>query len=378
MLIERLRLKNILSFRDTTVKLGKLNVLIGPNGVGKSNLIEVIGLLQAAPTGLASTILRTAGIRQWLWMGNELPMTATIECRLRLPRDRHEGLLSYQLQLLGDENGGYAIQDESLTGYFSRSSMEADVFFQGSEKPPTRMGVNRSESLLSQFKNPADPTPITDVGRALTEIQIFREFRTGPGALVRQGISTTMAKNGLEDGANNLALVLQDLHFQDLHARIDTYLKRFCERFTGAKVEIADGLARIYLSEDGLKSRIPSSRMSDGTLKFLSLLAALFHPKAAPLICIEEPELGLHPDALQLVAEILLDASKSTQLIVTTHSEALVDALTDHPESVLVCERDFDNSTQMERLSKKKLEVWLKRYTLGELWRKGEIGGGRW
>ncbi len=62
----------------------------------------------------------------------------------------------------------------------------------------------------------------------------------------------------------------------------------------------------------------------------------------------------------------------------TTHSDALVDALTDHPESVLVCERDFDNGTQMQRLSKKKLDVWLKRYTLGELWRKGEIGGGRW
>ena len=82
--------------------------------------------------------------------------------------------------------------------------------------------------------------------------------------------------------------------------------------------------------------------MSDGTLKFLALLAALFHPKAPPLMCIEEPELGLHPDALQFVAEVLLEASETMQLIVTTHSDALVDALTDHPESVLVCERDFD------------------------------------
>jgi predicted ATPase len=66
------------------------------------------------------------------------------------------------------------------------------------------------------------------------------------------------------------------------------------------------------------------------------------------------------------------------QLIVTTHSEALVDALTDRPETVLVCERDFDNGTQMKRLSKKDLKKWLEHYTLGELWRKGEIGGGRW
>ena len=66
------------------------------------------------------------------------------------------------------------------------------------------------------------------------------------------------------------------------------------------------------------------------------------------------------------------------QIVVTTHSEALVDAFSDHPESVLVCERDFDNGTQFKRLSKQSLKGWLERYSLGELWRKGEIGGGRW
>jgi predicted ATPase len=313
-------------------------------------------------------------------MGDDLPVAGTIVCDMRLRNGRQTSPLTYVLQILGDENG-YEISREELAKrpekdagrYFSRAYAEANLF-----DPPTRMQLHKTESLLSQFKNPADPTPITACGREFAEIQIFREFRTGPRAAVRQGIATAASKDGLQDGGDNLAMVLQDLNFRDLSDRIDGYLKRFCDRFTSAKVEISDGLARIYLSEDGLKGKISSSRMSDGTLKFLALLAALFHPKAPPLMCIEEPELGLHPDALQLVAELLLEASQSTQLIVTTHSEALVDALTDHPESVLVCERDFDNSTQMERLSRKKLEVWLKRYTLGELWRKGEIGGGRW
>jgi len=123
---------------------------------------------------------------------------------------------------------------------------------------------------------------------------------------------------------------------------------------------------------------LSSIRMSDGTLKFLCLLAALFDPKPPPLICIEEPELGLHPDALQLVTEALVEASESVQLIITTHSDALVDALSDRPESVLVCERDFDNSTQFRRLDTDRLREWLEHYTLGQLWRKGEIGGGRW
>jgi predicted ATPase len=144
------------------------------------------------------------------------------------------------------------------------------------------------------------------------------------------------------------------------------------------KVDVGEGLARTFLREAGLSEMVSAIRMSDGTLKFLCLLAVLFHPKPAPLVCIEEPELGLHPDALRLVADVPVEASQHTQLIVTTHSEALVDALTDRPESVLVCERDFDNGTQFKRYSRDALDEWLEHYTLGELWRKGEIGGGRW
>ena len=119
-------------------------------------------------------------------------------------------------------------------------------------------------------------------------------------------------------------------------------------------------------------------RLSDGTLKFLCLLAVLLGTEPPPLICIEEPEVGLHPEAIQIVAEALVDASERTQLIVTTHSEALVDALSESPEDVLVTERDFDNGTQFRRLERKQLALWLERYSLGGLWRKGELGGNRW
>jgi predicted ATPase len=141
---------------------------------------------------------------------------------------------------------------------------------------------------------------------------------------------------------------------------------------------VGAGIAQAFLREAGLVEMLSAIRMSDGTLKFLCLLAALFHPKPPPLICIEEPELGLHPDALQLVAEALVEASESVQLIVTTHSDALIDSLSDRPDSVLVCERDFENSTQFKRLSAEHLRAWLEHYTLGQLWRNGEIGGGRW
>src|SRR5579863_2611258 len=102
MLIERLRIRNILSFRDATVELGPLNVLIGPNAVGKSNLIEVIGLLQALPTGLAMAIFQGGGIRQWLWLGDLLPVQASVECGFRLRNDNQFAPFSYELAILGN------------------------------------------------------------------------------------------------------------------------------------------------------------------------------------------------------------------------------------------------------------------------------------
>ena len=85
----------------------------------------------------------------------------------------------------------------------------------------------------------------------------------------------------------------------------------------------------------------------------------------------------MHPDILPTLAELLIEAAERSQLIVTTHSEVLVDALTDTPESVVVCEK-FKGQTEMHRLDGAELEAWLERYSLGQLWSKGEIGGNRW
>ena len=117
--------------------------------------------------------------------------------------------------------------------------------------------------------------------------------------------------------------------------------------------------------------------MSGGTLRFLCLLAILVDPEPPPLIAIEEPELGSHPDIHAQLAALLLEASTRTQLIVTTHSDILVDALTDTPETIVVCE-EVGGSTRLERLDPKKLKPWLEKYRLGELWMRGEIGGTRW
>jgi predicted ATPase len=389
MLLHKLALKNILSFKDSSVELRQLNVLIGPNAVGKSNLIEAISLLQATPTGLAKEIFRGGGIRQWLWLGDRVASPiGSLVCDVTLSSGRQVGDLAYRLEFSEDANG-FAILGEHLAksglepelGYFARSYGNVQFGPKALElvrAPTQEMLISPNESVLSQFKNPLDPTPITNLGNHFDRIKIFREFRTGAGSAARRGIGTNVAKDFLSEGGDNLALVLHELDFQGAHDRIKYYVTRFCERFEDVKVRVGEGLAQVFLRESGLVDSLSAMRMSDGTLKFLCLLAALFNPSPPPLICIEEPELGMHPDALKLVAEALVEASEHVQLVVTSHSEALIDALSGHPDCVLVCERDFDNGTQFKRLSAKDLDEWLEHYTLGELWRKGEIGGGRW
>ena len=388
MFLERLKLKKILSFNEAEIELRQLNVLIGPNAAGKSNLIEVIGLLQATPTSLWNHILRGQTVRQWFWLGDAVQSPiATIGCIIKL-HGRDGEALGYELRI-SEDSGGFVVVSEQLASgaadsknYFMRTagrvtfSISAADLMQGRKKSgPTE--IPRMESVLALSKSPIDPTPITELGNSFVDMRILRELRTGPDSPIRRGITTTARRDSLMDGGDNLPLVLQNRHVRNRLDTVVKYLRRFCERFEDVRVDVGEGLARILFKEAGLAEMLSAVRMSDGTLKFLSILAALFDPSPPPLLCIEEPEIGLHPDAMQLIAEALIEASRSVQLIVTTHSEALVSALSSTPESVLVCERDFDNGTQMKRLSKKDLAAWLDRYSLGELWIKGEIGGVR-
>lgn len=144
-------------------------------------------------------------------------------------------------------------------------------------------------------------------------------------------------------------------------------------RFERLSTRIAGGTVQFYLHENGFSSPVSAARISDGTLRFIAFLATLLAPDPPPLVCIEEPEIGLHPDAVSLVADLLVEASSRMQIVATTHSDALVSALSNHVESVVVCERP-GTGTVMQRLEAARLKDWLDSYLLGDLWRMGELG----
>jgi len=153
-------------------------------------------------------------------------------------------------------------------------------------------------------------------------------------------------------------------------------LRALYEGIDDYDVQIEGGTVQVVFLHEG-RLAVPATRLSDGTLRYLCLLSILCHPNPPPLVCIEEPELGLHPDVLPTLAALLKEAAERTQLIVTTHSDILVDALTDRPEDVLVAEKTVSGTT-ITRLDTQRLESLLRKYSLGQLWTRCEIGLTRW
>lgn len=400
--IQTLTVKNLLSYgpEGMSVDLLPLNVLIGPNASGKSNLIEILSLLQATPRDFAIPIREGGGIDDWLWKGSpDKTPIATIEAMVDYP----DGImpLCYELQFttVGQrvEILDEAVENKEPVGnnpdvYFFyryqqgypvlnvRTRNEADPGSNDSrdKRRLKRENLKPDQSVLSQRKDPDQYPELTYLGNQFGNIRFYREWNPGRSTEPRKPQKPDLPDDFLSEDARNLGLVLNDLqHRPGARQVFLDQFKQFYANVDAITTRIHGGTVQLFVHETGLREPIPATRLSDGTLRYLCLLAVLCHPEPPPLICIEEPELGLHPDILPTIAELLIDAVQRTQLIVTTHSDVLVSALSHVPQAVLVCER-HDQGTELRRLDAEQLEVWLEKYTLGELWIKGEIGGNRW
>jgi predicted ATPase len=218
------------------------------------------------------------------------------------------------------------------------------------------------------------------LGQKLAKTVLYCDWVFGRGSEIREPQPVGFDSYRLAGDSINLAQVLKawrDRGDQAVFDRLIELMRTFYEPVKDVDTELLGTHLRLMVKEDGLSSRTPATRLSDGTLRWLMLLIILLDPAPPPVICIDEPELGLHPDILPTLADLLRDASTRTQLILTTHSRTLVECFSDDPESVCVCEK-FDGATEIKRLEADRMKVWLDKYSLGQLWSSGEIGGNRW
>jgi predicted ATPase len=395
--IHSIRLKNLLSFGDEgeEIELQPLSVLIGPNASGKSNFIEVLRLMSYLPRNIGQPISDGGGINEWLWKGGKPNPVAEIETLFAYPHD--DLSLRHCLKFTGENNFAKIVHEtigrENLTKpeeiSYSYQNVGGKVSWRRSTRsfkhqgqPVTSVHVDLdsavadTQSILQQRKEPQLYPELYYLTELLPTFRLYDDFDVRRYSKLRLGQTPSLPGDFLEPNASNLGVVFINLPGA-IKQEIVNKLKDVTPVAEEIFAKIEGGLIQFLLQEQGLYSPTPPIRISGGTLRYLCLLTILLHPTPPPLICLEEPEIGLHPDVIHLVADLLIDASQRTQIIVTTHSEPLVSALSEVPEAVIVCERDQDG-TRLQRLDAESLQEWLEDYSLGDLWRKGELGGTRW
>ncbi|MDE0071553.1 MAG: AAA family ATPase [Caldilineaceae bacterium] len=399
--IRTLRLRNLLSFGPDSgpIELGALNVLIGPNGSGKSNLIVAIDLLRASATDMVALLRTGGGTAEWLWKGTKTRPVAQLNATLSYPNS--DVPLHHRISFTAVRQRFSLIEEVISNGHAQARDCGPELFSNRSENgysdlfvPQTgsngekiddaqprqrrRVELTPNQSVLSQLRDPVQNPEITYLGDVYRQVKLYRDWDTGLNSVLRNPQPGDQPNDFLAEDAGNLGLVLDSMkHAGSTKDRQNEHLSKFSDTYNDSSVSVEGGTVQLFLREAGLHARVPATRLSDGTLRFLCLASILCNPAAPPLICIEEPGVGLHPDILPLVAEMLIEASQRTQIIVTTYSDILVDALSHIPEAVLVCEKE-SNTTSVRRLDQDRLRMWLKEYSLGDLWLSGQLGGNRW
>ncbi len=386
MTIKRLQVKNFRSLHDVEWRPQNLNVLIGPNASGKSNLLAMLELLSISAQGrLGEYVQRQGGMDVLSWDGTQDDIEFALDV---VPRpgentDAKEGTrYRFALARMG-RSGASCVKEERVALLSSDGECESgDLEEKEStvELAPTSAPEASFPSEETALSSPRSKFELGAVGLAPYYLRddmsgwgIYRNFDTSQVAPVRQATITRFEKQVSWNG-DNLVSVLHTLYTEDRDFRdtVNDYMHvAFGEDFEELVFRpAADQRVQLALRWRGLDRIRSAADLSDGTLRFLYLLAILEAPEVPSLIAIEEPDVGLHPSMLGAVAEIAAAASERTQVVLTTHSTDFLDAFDDLPTVTVVANKE--GKTQLKVVEGDELKHWAKSYqSLGQFHRTG-------
>lgn len=367
-ILKQIRLRNWKSIADQSIDLKPLNVIIGANGSGKSNLISVFEMLNAMfahEPGFRNYVGQSGGADSILHFGKKKSPAAEME----LTFDTDTGETKYLA------NWAAAAQDSLI---FTDERAE----FHGTNytRPVVRhVGAGHSESQLEEFAESRNDKTCKTTLHLVRGCRLFHFHDTSANAPIRDA-SYIEANRFLYPDAGNLASMLYLFEKQHPTAfrRISSAAKQMIPAFHSFLLEpsrLNDKQILLKWFQAGADYEFGPHQVSDGSIRFLAL-ATLFlqPPELMPLlIAIDEPELGLHPSALEVLAGMVKSAARHCQVILATQSSTLLDHFS--ADDVIVA-NTRNGASEFKRLSDAELESWLEEYSLGEVWEKNVVGGG--
>ena len=361
--LNRITIKGFRSIKETTLELRPLNVLIGANGAGKSNLIAFFKLINELMAGrLQQYIGATGRATANLHFGPKV--TPQMEAEMQFEVDN--GTDTYRMRLFHAAGDSLVFAEETLA-FHRKGYRSPQTFSLESGHQETRIGeaVEQGEKIARVLDH------------LLNRCRVYHFHDTSATARIRQ-YCYAGDKRWLMPDAANLAAVLYELKssHETAYRRIVRTIRQVAPFFEDFDLEPTDSRDIILNWRHRASDLVfGPHQLSDGTLRAICLISLLLQPqKDLPyLIVVDEPELGLHPYALNVVASLFQAVSHHTQVLISTQSSAFVDCF--EPEDIVTVERK-DEATGFCRPDVAKLEAWLEDYSLGEVWEKNVIGGG--
>lgn len=409
-MIKSIKLENFFSFKSPeTIKIyDQTNILLGINGSGKSNFLKAIRFLYES---IAGNGLERIFLKEWGGFDSVANFSSEQASRFTITYEfdkdvlnkiinttkkynfpsnpfyeltiHKQGLRSYKIQEgLHLINEGDKIDFTVLLALIDNKGALSELTDKGLEnrnilEPEIGLTFKEQEPLLRQISDPERFLPQYALKTAIESISVYDYFDTTLKSSVRQPASFGIEVKLLPTG-ENLVQLLQRLKTNHSlqYEKIETLLKNVNPSFKAIDFDIIGSKFMLALRETNLTKTIGVEHISDGTLRFLLLLSILYNPERGKLICLDEPEIGLHPDMINTIAEAIKYAAKTSQIILATHSPLLLNAF--DIEDCMIFEKNEVNESYVIRLTENDFTEDSISLLPGQLWLEGKIGAKRW
>lgn len=354
--------KGYRSLQDISVSLNNLNVITGPNGSGKSNLYHAIHLLAKSAEGsLAKTLALEGGMPSVLWAGDRKATQSGQPVRMIL--SIRTEMYTYELAL-GLPKGGislfnldpevkyegiwYGKEKRKSSNYLERKVGTTWIINASGDRVCFPLIMSQSESVLSQLNEPHLYPELSCLREMMRGWRFYHHFRTDIESPLRRpqiGVRTPILSDNGIDVAAALQTIKEIGDDEALHNAIH-------DAFPGSDLIIkAEGSRfELLLQQKGMRRPFQARELSDGTLRYLCLVAALLSPRPSDFLAINEPEMSLHPDLIEPLANLIYQASKNSQIWVTTHSQRLAGFLEDLSKQPPIVLNKSSGFTELEHV----------------------------